>query len=355
MSKAEILKDRLVSIGNQLNFLGIKSDFDADNNRFTLNLKNSNRTQYSIMNVIERVRDIHYMDTFSGRVLVDIHMYPYADDSIDVTIVTLEPRCDYYLGFIENMVILIYNTSDVDINDYYKSIRTNNMKESNDNIPSYWQNGIPARLERNNFLYHDKISELDHVKTTFICPSCWGRVSFNVKSETTFSITSDIENFDIERTRTTFVPMCTSCNQSMFECDEDFVDRIIKLNLLGIVTEYCCSGHKEKIDRIGTNGNNTTRKEVEDYSYPYIMINVAETKSEVVSIILSKAQENNSNLSSEFMDENPFLRIGPVLLHEYIIANGTMPYEEDQKNMKDTLFKFVDSIIELFDKENKDD
>lgn len=352
MSKSEILKDRLVSIRDQLKFLGIESNFDADNNRFTLNLKNSNRSQYGIMNVIARVRDIHYMDTFSGRVLVDMYMYPYADDSIDVTIVTLEPRCDYYLGFIENMVILIYNTSEVDINDYYKSVKDSNMNDtSTESIPSHWQEGIPAKLEGSNFLYHDKISELDHVKTTFVCPSCWGRVSFNVKSETTFSITSDIENFDIERSRTTFAPICLNCNQSMFECDEDFVDRIIELNLLNIVTEYCCSGHKEVIDRISTNGDNTERKEIDDYSYPYIMINLFETKPEMISTILSKAQKNG-NLKVEFMNEDPFLRIAPVL-PEYIIINGTMPYEEDQKNMKDILFKFVDSIIRHFSKENE--
>ena len=354
MSKSEILKDRLVSIRDQLKFLGIESNFDADNNRFTLSLKNSNISQYGIMLVIERTRDIHYMDTFSGRVLVDIRMHPYADDSVDVTIVTIEPRCDYYLGFIENMVILIYNTSEVDINDYYKSVKNSNMNDtSTEGVPSHWQGGIPAHLERNNFLYHDKICEFDHVKTTFVCPSCWGRVSFNVKSETTFSITSDIDNFDIERSRTTFSPVCLNCNQSMFECDEDFVDRIIKLNLLDIVTEYCCSGHKEVIDRISTNGDNTERKEINDYSYPYIMINLAETKPEVISIILSKAQKN-SNLRVEFMNEDPFIRIAPVL-PEYIIVNGTMPYEEDQKNMKDILFKFVDSIIRRFDKENKND
>ena len=346
MSKSEILKDRLVLIGDQLNFLGIKIDFDADNNRFTLNLKNSERTQYGIMHVIEQVQDIHYTDRYTGAKLVDIHVYPYADDSVDVTIVNLQPRSDYYLGFIENMIIMIYHTSEVDINEYYKSIR-NNIKDSSDN-------SIPVRPVRNNFLYHDKISELDHVKTTFVCPSCWGRVLFNVKSETTFSIASDIENFDIERTRTTFVPICTTCNQSMFECDEDFVDRIIKLNLLNIVTEYCCSGHKETLDRISTNNGTTTMKEVEDYSYPYIMINLSETHPEIINFILSKSQKKNSNLRVEFMDEDPFLRIAPVL-PEYIIKNGTMPYEEDQKNMKDILFKFVDSIIRRFDKENKND
>lgn len=354
MSKSEILKNRLASIKDQLNFLGIKSDFDPDKNRFTLNLKDSIRTQYGIMHVIERVRDIHYTDTYTGVKLVDIHLYPYADDSVDVTVTSLEPRCDYYLGFIENMVILIYNTSEVDINDYYKSVKDSNINSiSTESVPSHWQSGIPAHLERNNFLYHDKICEFDHVKTTFVCPSCWGRVSFNVKSETTFSITSDIDNFDIERSRTTFAPVCLNCNQSMFECDEDFVDRIIKLNLLDIVTEYCCSGHKEVIDRISTNGSNTERKEINDYSYPYIMINLAETKPEVITIILSKAKKD-SNLRVEFMSEDPFLRIAPVL-PEYIIVNGTMPYEEDQKNMKDILFKFVDSIIRRFDKENKND
>lgn len=307
------------------------------------------------MAIIERVRDTHYINRYNGAKLIDLHIYPCADNCVDVTVITLEPRCDYYLGFIENMVIMLYLISEVDINDYYKSVRVNNMKDtSTEVISSHWNEGIPARLERNNFLYHDKISELDHVKTTFVCPSCWGRVSFNVKSETTFSITSDIDNFDIERSRTTFSPVCLNCNESMFECDEDFVDRIIKLNLLDIVTEYCCSGHEETIDRISTNGDNTELKEVNDYSYPYIMINLAETKPEVVSVILSKAQKKNSNLRVEFMSEDPFLRIAPAL-PEYIIVNGTMPYEEDQKNMKNTLFKFVDAIIKHFDKEDKDD
>jgi len=205
-----------------------------------------------------------------------------------------------------------------------------------------------SKINENSY-YHDKISEIDHVKTTFICPSCFGRVSFNVKSETTFSITSDIENFDIERTRTTFAPICTSCNQSMFECDEDFVDRIIKLNLLGIATEYCCSGHKEMIDTIRTNNNTTSLKEVENYSYPYIMINIVETKPEVVSVILAKASQKKRNLEVMFMDENPSLRIGPKI-PKSINIQDKVP-EADQAWLKNTLFKFVDEIIHHFDKE----
>lgn len=347
MSKAEILKDRLVSIRDQLKFIGIEASFDADNNRFTLNMKNSNRTQYGIMNVIERVRDIHYTDTYTGARLLDIRVYPYVDDSVDVTIVNLQSVLDYYLGFIENMVIMIYHTSEVDINEYYKSIRTNNMKDqSDDNIPSHWSSGIPARLERNNFLYHDKISELDHVKTTFICPSCLGRVSFNVKSETTFSITSDIEEFDIQRMRTTFEPTCTKCDQLMFECDEDFVDRIIKFNLLGIVTEYCCSGHDDPIDHV----HNKKMEEIKGYSFPYITINAAKTKPSIISVILAKALQVKRNLDVMFMDDDPHLRIAPKIPSSIDISDKIQ--KADQDWMRDTLFKFIDIIIMHFDKEN---
>ena len=134
----------------------------------------------------------------------------------------------------------------------------------------------------------------------------------------------------------------------MFECDEDFVDKIIKLNLLGITTEYCCSGHKDSIDRI----HNGQRKEVEDYSYPYLMINLSETAPDKINIILTKALQKKHNIKVEFMDEDPFIRIAPIL-PEYIVVSGSMPYDSDQSRMKDTLFKFVDTIIKYFDKEKE--
>ena len=346
MSKSEILKDRLASIRDQLNFLGIKSDFYPDKNRFTLNLKDSKRTQYGIMRVIERVRDIHYTDTYTGAKLVDIHLYPYADDSVDVTVVNIQPGFDYYLGFIENMVILIYHTSEVDINEYYKSVRNNINDGLDDTTPSHWNDGIPAKLERSNFLYHDKISELDHVKTTFICPNCFGRVSFNLKSESTFTISSDIEEFDIQRIRTTFEPICVKCDQIMFECDEDFVDRIIKLNLLGIVTEYCCSGHDDPIDRV----YNGKMEEIKGYSFPYITINVAKTNPNILSIILTEAKALQ-NLDVMFMDKDPHLRIATKIPDSIDISDKIT--KEDQDWMRDILFKFVDTIIAHFDKEVK--
>lgn len=359
MSKTELLKDRLNSIKDQLNFLNIEITFYADNDRFVLDLSKSKRTQFGIMNIIERIQKTHYTNALNGQKMVDIVMYPCAPDSIDVTIKSIDDlRCDYYLGFIEIMVYAIYQSmDDVTIEDYYKDRRSRGYSigptmihlERNDcdPIPSHLPEGIPANMERNNYLYRDKISEIDHVKTTFVCPNCLGRVSFNLKSETTFSITSDIEDFAIERYRTTFIPMCTKCEQSMFECDEDFVDRIIKLNLLGIVTEFCCSGHENSIDRV----RNGKLEEIKDFSYPYIMINVAETEPQIINIILTNVLQKNRNLDVMFMDEDPYLRISPKLPNS--VSYSDTLQRADQDWMKDTLFKFVDTIIKYFDKEDK--
>lgn len=213
------------------------------------------------------------------------------------------------------------------------------------NLSDSIEKGIPSRISKiNTFMHIQKICELDHVKTTFICPSCFGRVSFNVKSETTFSISSDIDAFDMSRLRTTFFPSCNKCNRVMFECDEDFVDRIIKLNHLGIITLYCCSGHNETIDRICDN----KLIGIEDYSFPYIIINTLDTKPEVVSKILSKALIKRNNLTVTFMDDG--LRISPKTPNG-IDLNDTV-LEADQKWLKETLFKFIDNIISYFDTED---
>lgn len=132
----------------------------------------------------------------------------------------------------------------------------------------------------------------------------------------------------------------------MFECDEDFADRIIKLNLLGISTEFCCSGHKETIYAI----KNGKLNEIEGYSYPYIIINISKTDLNVVNIILSEALQKNHNLKVKSTD--PFLRIASAL-PEYMTTNNIMPCKADRVQMKNTLFKFVDYIIKYFDKEKE--
>ena len=325
-------------IKDQLNFIGISIDIDSDINRFILklNTRNStqtNLTQIEVMSIINETRYVNYSGCLSLTIL------PYRDNDIVVEVKNSRPgiKMDYFLGFLQNLTIYLYLALGKGIDEYYSSKRTIS-NETNGKLPT-----------QKNFLYRDKIAELDHVKTTFICPSCFGRVSFNLWSDTKYNITSDIEDFDIERCRTTFIPTCKLCDQSMFECDEDFVDRIIKLNLLGICTEYCCSGHKEEYDEVRTNGNKTKNTPITGIALPYLVINLFKTGDpHKINEILTIALQCESNVEVSFIQEDPFLRIGPKLCKNLDdITIGTIP------ELKEILFKFVDEIIRRFDKEGK--
>ena len=80
----------------------------------------------------------------------------------------------------------------------------------------------------------------------------------------------------------------------MFECDEDFVERIIKLNSLGIITEFSCSGHKNVVNTIRTEENKTISKDENDYSFPYVTINTSDTDPKIISVILAKAFDEDT-------------------------------------------------------------
>lgn len=186
-------------------------------------------------------------------------------------------------------------------------------------------------------------------KRSYFCPECWNVTHISAQdldiSYIPSYVNSTSKNIAIAKSTIEFDVICAECDSFMIQCDSEIIDRIVKLNALGIETMYCCEGHIHNIEK----PFGFTKKFPNSYNHhislPYVgfSIEISEHIIECIEGLLS-FQEYNF-IEFEAME------------HMYVVR-GTFDsdvYNRDHEMIKDfaimkaNFLRFIDELIDVLE------
>lgn len=190
-----------------------------------------------------------------------------------------------------------------------------------------------------NFMYDN-----EGRNTIYICPRCHRVVSIKVKQG--IQIIPD-DNQDLEKVEallfhpSAMVLSCEKCDETMFICDNEFVDRIIKLNEKGFITIYCCEGHGPSIETV----NISTMIPSFNISSPYITFDYTKMSREKIDFI--------NHVLFKFTDDDMIFVMEAVPYQVSVYPTGlNLDYSEydnpikEVYNARNKLFSFIDYLLQ---------
>lgn len=190
-----------------------------------------------------------------------------------------------------------------------------------------------------NFMYDN-----EGKNTIYICPRCHRVVSIKVKQD--IQIIPD-DNQDLEKVEallfhpSAMVLSCEKCDETMFSCDNEFVDRIIKLNEKGFITIYCCEGHGPSIETVDI----STMIPSFNISSPYITFDYTKMSREKIEFL--------NHVLYKFTDDDMIFVMEAIPYQVSVYPTGlNLDYSEydnpikEVYNARNKLFSFIDYLLQ---------
>lgn len=183
---------------------------------------------------------------------------------------------------------------------------------------------------------------------SYFCPECFNKVDIDTQDKCSHlgvHVNSTSKNIAIARANIEFDVICCECDGFMIQCDSDIIDRIIKLNNLGIETMYCCEGHINTIEKPFT----FTKQFQDDYNYhinlPYIgfSIEISENIMDYIDKLLSFQEYGFIEFeATEYM----YVLRGKFDSDKY---DKHYEMEADFELMRNNFLRFIDEIINILE------
>ena len=188
------------------------------------------------------------------------------------------------------------------------------------------------------------ITNKKNANSVLICGECWNIVRIKNIPQIEFDIESTYNGFMVNHVKPDFEIYCENCDNFMFQCDEEFVSRIIALNKLGVTTRFCCEGHMSEARSI----KNNHKYLIIDMPYLAIDKSINPVVLGIMKNILGEQRYQFIKFEDD-MDDMYVIR-GSLYDQSSIIEELT---EEDDKSemrtnfevMKSRYFDFIDDFI----------
>lgn len=190
-----------------------------------------------------------------------------------------------------------------------------------------------------NFIYNN-----EGRNSIYICPKCHRIISIKVKQD--IEIIPD-DNQDLDKIEallfhpSAMVLSCEKCDETMFRCDNEFVDRIIKLNENGFITVYCCEGHGPSIETVDISTMIPSLK----ISSPYITFDYSNMSKDKVELLNNALYKFASEDMIFVMEAVPY----QISVHPTGLNLDYTEYDDPNKeveNARNKLFKFIDYLFQ---------
>ena len=197
-------------------------------------------------------------------------------------------------------------------------------------------------LKRN---YLIPINYKENANSIMVCDKCWNVVRLDIPQSgyRLMDISSTYNDFRVNHIKPDYECFCEQCQNFMFPCDEEFVDRIIDLNKFGVITEFCCEGHCTVTSSI-------KRGHYLIIDMPYLAIN-KDIEPELLDILKGLLSQQVYQFIQFEDDMEDMYVIRGSLYGEYAILESISD-EDDKKNiecdfntMKERYFDLIDDFI----------
>jgi len=133
----------------------------------------------------------------------------------------------------------------------------------------------------------------------YICPNCLKDFKLRVPFPRTIILNSITSKAPIPKSMYykgyNLVVACEDCDEYMFECDEYMYEPIIKFNMYGFETLYCCEGHEERSIVDGS---------LIEVCMPYIIFRTYGHYNQVKDIALKELDNFDFGVNEPYVEEN---------------------------------------------------
>lgn len=184
----------------------------------------------------------------------------------------------------------------------------------------------------------------DSKNEIYICPKCLRKVSIRVIQGIEIEPDDNQDIGDVDALLfhpSAMVLSCERCDETMFKCDNQFVDRIIELNRRGFITAYCCEGHGPSIETVEI----STMIPKYNISSPYITFDYSKMSKDKLDTLNSTLHKFASDDMIFVFEAVPYqVSVHPTGLN--------MDYEEYENIFKEIhkarnkLFSFIDYLLQ---------